>query len=150
MEGNTEITVMLGRSLTATETLAADKIRSFGSKYIREQIFKILRIDAIVSPMIGTKVPRLPLDCRGYGESNTPLVYQVMRFVPLANFLGLPAMSMPIGYEDDTGLPIGFQLLGDAWEETKLIQIASVLEIYQERTAPKPENYFDVLYPWLS
>jgi Asp-tRNA(Asn)/Glu-tRNA(Gln) amidotransferase A subunit family amidase len=73
-----------------------------------------------------------------------------MRFVPLANFLGLPAMSMPIGYEDDTGLPIGFQLLGDAWEETKLIQIASVLEIYQERTAPKPENYFDVLYPWLS
>jgi Asp-tRNA(Asn)/Glu-tRNA(Gln) amidotransferase A subunit family amidase len=98
--------------------------------------------------MLGTKVPKPPPGYRGYGESNTPLVYKVMRFVPLANFLGLPAITLPIGYEDETGLPVGFQLLGNAWEEPNLIGIASVVEAYQGRRLPKAENYFDVLAPW--
>jgi Asp-tRNA(Asn)/Glu-tRNA(Gln) amidotransferase A subunit family amidase len=71
-----------------------------------------------------------------------------MRYVPLANFLGLPALSIPIGYHDSNhndndndndsdsndkdydGLPIGFQFMSDAWNEPMLIKLGYIIEQY--------------------
>ena len=118
--------------------------------YVRNSIFRDQRVDAIVSPTLGLKVPKPYSGFRSTGESNTPLVYKVMRFIPLANFLGLPALSVPVGYEHETGLPIGFQLLGDAWMEHKLLRIAATIESkYLTRRTPEP-NYFDPLSEWLN
>ncbi|KAL3907512.1 MAG: hypothetical protein SGILL_008844, partial [Bacillariaceae sp.] len=149
LEPNTEITVKFGRSVTADEVLAAEKVRHFAIKYVRKNLFAGLKLDAIVSPMMGTKIPRIPKNAKGYGESNIPLSLKVMRYAPLANFLGLPGLSIPIGYEGDTGLPIGFQLLGDAWSEPSLMRIGTVVERFQVRKKPPAENYFDVLAPWM-
>ena len=41
-------------------------------------------------------------------EKYALLVYKVIRFIPLANFLELPGVRVAVGYERDTGLPIGF------------------------------------------
>lgn len=38
-----------------------------------------------------------------------------------ANFIGLPAISVPVG-SDSKGLPIGLQLLGKAWREGTLLK----------------------------
>lgn len=149
LEANTEVTVMLGRTLTAGEVLSAERVRHFAIRYVRKNLFDGLNLDAIVSPMLGDKVPKMPAGHRGYGESNTALVYKLMRFAPMANFLGLPGMSIPVGYEDETGLPIGFQLLGDAWAEPTLIRLGAVVEQFQKRKKPPGENFFDVLQPWL-
>jgi aspartyl-tRNA(Asn)/glutamyl-tRNA(Gln) amidotransferase subunit A len=46
------------------------------------------------------------------------------------NLAGLPAAALPCGF-DKQGLPIGFQLIGDAFMENKLINAACV---YQNRT----------------
>jgi aspartyl-tRNA(Asn)/glutamyl-tRNA(Gln) amidotransferase subunit A len=46
------------------------------------------------------------------------------------NLAGLPAVAIPGGF-DKQGLPIGFQLIGDAFSEPKLIDAARV---YQNRT----------------
>jgi len=43
---------------------------------------------------------------------------------------GLPAVSLPCGF-DRQGLPIGCQLIGDAFAEEKLVGAARV---YQRRT----------------
>ena len=181
LESNTEISIKLGRTITADEVLAAEKIRTFGILYVRNIIFKTLQIDSIISPALGDKVPKLPTaaNFRGYGESNVPLIYKIMRYVPLANFLCLPALSIPIGYHDndndsddyDTdyiGLPIGFQFMADAWNEPMLIRLGFIIEQYYltrnsnnnnndngggggGSTIRKPpnENFFDVLKPWL-
>jgi Asp-tRNA(Asn)/Glu-tRNA(Gln) amidotransferase A subunit family amidase len=154
LEPNTEITIKIGRSITADEILAAEKIRNFAIQYVRTKLFDGLKLDAIVSPMLGAKVPKMPSDIRGYGETNTALSYKLMRYAVLANFLGLPGISIPIGYEDDTGLPIGFQLLGDAWSEPTLIRLGCIVENYLNvhgdgRRKPPDENVFDVLGPWL-
>jgi Asp-tRNA(Asn)/Glu-tRNA(Gln) amidotransferase A subunit family amidase len=79
----------------------------------------------------------------------------IMRFVPMANFLGLPALSVPVGYERDTGLPIGFHFMGDAWSEHLLIRLGRTAEKFLDdvgggRRLPPAENYFDVLAPWLT
>lgn len=149
LEANTEITLALGRSLSAGELLAVEKIRTFAIGLLRDKVFRGDNLDAIVSPMLGGRVPSTPRGYEGYGESNTPLVYKIMRYVPLANFLGLPAVSVPIGYEADTGLPIGFQVMGDAWSEAKILRIAGVLEGFSSRKPPPSPNHFDVLEPWL-
>lgn len=146
MEANTEITVALGRALSASEVLSAERLRTYGKIEVCEKLFRKLKLDAIVSPTLGLKVPKPMNGFRGYGENNTPLVYKTMRFVPLANFLGLPALSVPVGYEAATGLPIGLQLMGDAWMEHKLIQIAAGLDGGKsDRKQPPSENFWDVL-----
>jgi amidase len=140
---------VLGRTVTADEVLSAEKVRHFAIQYVRKNLFAGLELDAILSPILGDKVPKIPIGVEGYGESNTALVYRLMRFVPLANFLGLPGITIPVGYEKETGLPIGFQLLGDAWSEPTLLRLGAVVEQYQKRKKPRAENFFDVLLPWL-
>ena len=144
MEGNTAVTVAIGRAITACEVLSAEVIRSFAIQYVRQELFRELELDAIVTPTIATKVPKPMKGYKHYGESNNPLVTEVMRYIPLANFLGLPGMSVNVGY-DSTGLPIGFQLLGDAWTEDRLIRIASVIEkgFSEEQRLPPDENFFE-------
>jgi aspartyl-tRNA(Asn)/glutamyl-tRNA(Gln) amidotransferase subunit A len=46
------------------------------------------------------------------------------------NLAGVPSVSIPCGF-DRQGLPVGFQLIGSAFSEPKLINAARV---YQQRT----------------
>jgi aspartyl-tRNA(Asn)/glutamyl-tRNA(Gln) amidotransferase subunit A len=45
----------------------------------------------------------------------------------LANLTGLPALSAPVGL-DEAKLPLGLQLVGDAWDEATLLAAAAHLE----------------------
>lgn len=149
LEANTLITIALGRMLTAAEILSAAKVRTYAMKKVCEEIFQDLNIDAIASPMLGGTVPKPGAGYRGYGESDNAKVYKTMRFVPLANFLGLPALVVPIGYERKTRLPIGFQLMGDAWAEHTLLKIGIHLEQASVRRLPPSENHHDNLGKFL-
>ena len=149
LEPNTEITIALGRTVTAAEVLAADTVRTFAMKKVCKELFQELELDAIVSPMLGSKVPKPRPGYRGYGENDNSGVYKLMRFVPLANLLGLPALSVPVGYETETNLPISFQLLGDAWTEHNLMKIGMFLEQSTGRRKPPAENFYDTLKNFL-
>ncbi|MEA4857985.1 MAG: Asp-tRNA(Asn)/Glu-tRNA(Gln) amidotransferase subunit GatA [Solidesulfovibrio sp.] len=43
------------------------------------------------------------------------------------NLAGLPGLSMPVGLGKDSGLPIGMQLFGPAFDETAILRTAKVL-----------------------
>jgi Asp-tRNA(Asn)/Glu-tRNA(Gln) amidotransferase A subunit family amidase len=150
LEANTQITLAMGKEVTAADVLAAEKVRNFAQTWIRQKVFRDLEVDAIISPTLGTKIPKPKAGYRQTGENNMPLVYKVMRFIPLANFLGLPSLSVPIGYEHDTKLPIGFQILGDAWHEHKLLRLGHAIEAhFLERKTPPSKNFFDPLADWM-
>ena len=51
------------------------------------------------------------------------------------NLAGLPGISVPCG-KDRHGLPIGVQMLGDCFQEKKIIQAAYTFE--QSRTYERP------------
>ena len=53
-----------------------------------------------------------------------------------ANLAGLPAISLPCGFDDD-GLPIGVQLIANVLEETRLLQVA----FHYEQAANVMENH---------
>ena len=45
-----------------------------------------------------------------------------------ANLAGLPAISIPCGF-DTKGLPIGLQLIGNVLEEDRILNAAHIFEI---------------------
>ena len=49
------------------------------------------------------------------------------RLVRAANVLGLPALSMPCGYNRE-GLPLGLQLIGQPFREDLILRLGAALE----------------------
>lgn len=97
----------------------AQKIRTM-LKQSCEQALE--NVDVLLAPVAPTTAPLL-----GTSLSNPLELYQADVCTVLANLTGLPAISVPCGV-DKNGLPIGMQLLGKAWEEKTLFQVAHAYE----------------------
>jgi aspartyl-tRNA(Asn)/glutamyl-tRNA(Gln) amidotransferase subunit A len=73
--------------------------------------------------------PASPSTAFTIGEkSDNPLeMYLSDVFTIPVNLAGLPGLSVPVGY-DDKGLPIGLQLIGQAFDEAEILNVAKVVE----------------------
>lgn len=96
-------------------------------------LFDSLDLSAIVTPTMAVLPPVLSAAARQTGESNTPLIMSMMKYIFLANFLGLPGYTVPVGAEmhPETGavLPVGLHLLGRAWSEDVLLRLGNTLDV---------------------
>jgi aspartyl-tRNA(Asn)/glutamyl-tRNA(Gln) amidotransferase subunit A len=45
-------------------------------------------------------------------------------FTVFANYFGLPAISVPCGFDDD-GLPIGLQVVAKPWDDAVVLRLAN-------------------------
>jgi aspartyl-tRNA(Asn)/glutamyl-tRNA(Gln) amidotransferase subunit A len=80
-------------------------------------------VNAILTPT--TPSPAFPL---GSKEDKSPVeMYLNDVFTVPANLAGLPAISIPTGTTDN-GLPLGLQIIGPAWKESEVLNIAFRLE----------------------
>jgi aspartyl-tRNA(Asn)/glutamyl-tRNA(Gln) amidotransferase subunit A len=61
-----------------------------------------------------------------YGFVDPPALDATCRFAFLGNVTGLPAGTAPVG--SDEGLPIGLQIIGDAWDEACVLQVMAHLQ----------------------
>ena len=87
-----------------------------------EQVFE--QVDALVTPT--SPVVAFPLS----EKTADPLqMYLVDVYTLPVNIAGLPGLSVPCGFSQD--LPVGMQLIGPAWSEETLLQIA---HSYQQAT----------------
>ncbi len=93
-------------------------------------------IDGLVTPATACTARPIAPGAERLGESNLPLLGELMRFMPLANLTGQPAIVFPAGY-DPEGMPIGLQVIGRPWEEALLLRMAHVAERHVERRAPR-------------
>ena len=83
------------------------------------------RFDIILSPVTPVKAFLL-----GEYKSDPEKTRKADVFTAPVNLAGLPAVSLPCGF-DKQGLPIGFQLIGKAFYDDKLVETA---RLYQNRT----------------
>ena len=58
-----------------------------------------------------------------------------------ANLAGLPAISLPCGF-DGSGLPIGVQLIGNVLDEGRLLQVAHQYELTADVMSSHPKREF--------
>ncbi|GLI59671.1 hypothetical protein VaNZ11_001610, partial [Volvox africanus] len=75
--------------------LQAQRIRARANVHFRQVLSKV---HLIVTPTTPIPAPRIHPQALQGGESNLRQVSRVMRFVVAANMLGLPAISLPVGW----------------------------------------------------
>jgi aspartyl-tRNA(Asn)/glutamyl-tRNA(Gln) amidotransferase subunit A len=83
-------------------------------------------VDAIISPT--SPAPAFPL---GEKSADPLQMYLADIFTNAANLAGICGISLPCGFaqmENGTRLPIGLQLLGQAFDEGRILQIAHAYE----------------------
>jgi len=98
--------------------LKAQKVRHL----IRDEFTKIFNdVDLILSPVAPSVAPRI-------GSMQDPLeMYKSDMYTIAINLAGLPALSLPVG-ENSSGMPIGLQLIGKAFDEQTVLDGAYSLE----------------------
>jgi aspartyl-tRNA(Asn)/glutamyl-tRNA(Gln) amidotransferase subunit A len=76
--------------------------------------------------------PTTPSTAFKIGEkvSDPVQMYLSDTFTIAANLAGLPAMSLPCGF-DQKGLPIGLQIIGNYFDEARMLSVAHA---YQRET----------------
>ena len=92
------------------------------------------KYDMILSPVAPTAAYK-----RGENIDDPIMMYMGDIYTVSVNLAGLPAVSLPCGF-DKQGLPIGFQLIGDAFTENKLIDAARVYQGRAKHHLKRPEG----------
>jgi Asp-tRNA(Asn)/Glu-tRNA(Gln) amidotransferase A subunit family amidase len=108
---------------------ATEEGDAFGAwrKDIRALFRKVLadnRLDGLFFPQAGGPIRPFVEDpaCPDYSPNNHPELPS-----NIINDLGLPLITMPVGYYAD-GMPFNIAFIGDLWTEAKLIGYAYDLE----------------------
>ena len=101
-------------------------------------------IDAIMLPTTQTTAIHATQEEMTSGFLDSAALDALCRFNFLCNLTGHPALSAPVG-ADRTGLPIGLQVIGDAWDEATTLAISAALERAGAATPRRPATSTDAL-----
>ncbi|KAJ8769204.1 hypothetical protein K2173_000979 [Erythroxylum novogranatense] len=128
-------------SMSAKAYVQAQKFRN-RQMQLHKKIFE--RADVIVTPTTGVTAYPIFNDALDTGELDYINGAALVRFQIAGNFLGLPAVTVPVGY-DKTGMPIGLQFIGRPWSEPTLIHLAYAMQALRISGFRKPQVYYDLL-----
>ena len=116
--------IMLGSFVLSSGYYDAYYLKALKVKALIKKAFDeaFQKYDVILGPVAPTTAPKL-------GESlKDPIkMYLGDIYTISVNLAGLPALSVPCGM-DQKGLPIGAQLIGDCFQEKKILQAAYAYE----------------------
>jgi aspartyl-tRNA(Asn)/glutamyl-tRNA(Gln) amidotransferase subunit A len=84
-------------------------------------------VDLFALPATATTAPRVSDGDFAAGFLDARALDAACRFAFLANLTGHPALSAPVGL-DEARMPIGMQLVGDAWDEATVLAASAHLE----------------------
>lgn len=129
----TRIALVSGGQFTAYEYLLAQQQRTRTIKFLKD-IFN--DIDIIVTPTTPMTALRIHKNASLYGESDATATGCSLQYCSLANLSGIPAISVPAGY-DSKGLPVGIQFMAPWWAEQQLFRVALTAEKYCVKRKPK-------------
>lgn len=126
--------IMLGTFALSSEYYEAhyQKALQVRTLIIRDFEAAFAQCDALVTPT----APDVAFQIGAKVDDPLSLYVEDVMTIP-ANLAGLPGLSVPCGMAE--GLPVGMQLIGRAFDDAKLLQIASVFERTTEHHKARPE-----------
>lgn len=116
--------IMLGSFVLSSGYYDAYYIKALKTKALIKQAFDraFESYDVILAPAAPTTAPKL-----GESLSDPIQMYLGDIYTISVNLAGLPGITVPCG-ADSKGLPIGMQLIGDCFQENKIIRAAYTFE----------------------
>jgi len=121
--------IMLGSFVLSSGYYDAYYLKALRTKALIKKAFDqaFERYDMILAPAAPTTAPKI-----GESLSDPIKMYLGDIYTISVNLAGLPGISLPCG-KDDKGLPIGMQLIGDCFQEKKIIRVAYTFEQNRSR-----------------
>jgi aspartyl-tRNA(Asn)/glutamyl-tRNA(Gln) amidotransferase subunit A len=129
------------QTLSAVDVVDAQRLRAGLRRQVRAAFEDV---DLLALPTTATTAPAATDAEMASGFLDASALDALCRFAFLANLTGLPASSAPVG-RDAAGLPIGLQLVGDAWDEGTVLAATAHLERVGAARAERPGVAVDVL-----
>ena len=125
--------IMLGSFVLSSGYYDAYYLKALRTKALIKQAFDkaFEKYDVILGPAAPTTAPKL-----GQSLSDPIKMYLGDIYTISVNLAGLPGITIPVG-KDFKGLPVGMQLIGNCFEENKIIQTAYTFEQTKAYEAPE-------------
>jgi aspartyl-tRNA(Asn)/glutamyl-tRNA(Gln) amidotransferase subunit A len=141
MSHDLQVTFAALETFTALEYLDAQRLRAG----LRAEVARAFeKVDLLALPTTAITAACVSDEEMETGFLDAKLIDGLCRFAFLGNLTGLPAASMPAG-KDEHGLPIGFQLVGDAWDEGTVLAASAHLERIGAAAIARPSVSVDIL-----
>jgi aspartyl-tRNA(Asn)/glutamyl-tRNA(Gln) amidotransferase subunit A len=113
-----------GRLIPATDYINAQRIR----RRLRVEFDKLWSgVDCILTPATPNTAPGIGETTVKLGGRDEDARLAATRLARGINVLGLPALSIPCGLSG-SGLPVGLQILGAAFDEATILRVGAALE----------------------
>lgn len=122
-----------GRLIPASDYINAQRVR----RLLQQEFHSVWKqVDCLLTPTAPTSAPRsgqstIDLD----GEEDVRIAST--RLVRGINVLGLPALSLPCGF-DEQGMPLGLQIIGPSFQESLILRVGAALEDALDLTRRHP------------
>jgi len=113
-----------GRLLPATDYINAQRLR----QRMQGEFAQIWQgVDCLIAPTTPNTAPKVGENTVKLGGREEDVRLATTRLVRSLNLLGLPALSLPCGLSG-SGLPVGLQIIGPAFEEALILRVGAAME----------------------
>ena len=140
-----KVLLSVARKTTGVDFLQAQRLRNLLMQHLAH-LFKTHPGLIIVTPTTPNAGWRIGSGELAYGMSDANMSVRNMEYVWLANFTGCPAITAPVGYQEDPDgkVPIGLMGMAEWCEEDSLLAFGYDLETYLGGKRSKPKNWTDL------
>ncbi len=123
----TRAMVEVGELVLATAYVKGQKARRIIQNAVRST-FDEHQLDALVAPSLPqTTIPVDELSVSLTGRTGSDALSGFIHHNFLANVIGIPSVSVPVGFDSST-LPIGMQILGRPFAEAMILRLGDALQ----------------------
>ena len=114
--------------------IKAQRIRRMMQEHFAKAL---MQVDVLATPGVSIPAPRLDQDTIRLDDEDIPVGVALTRCTRILNLVGLPSVSVPVGFSKE-GLPIGMQIAGRPFDEATALRVAEAYErhIYQPEKWP--------------
>jgi Asp-tRNA(Asn)/Glu-tRNA(Gln) amidotransferase A subunit family amidase len=113
-----------GRLLSATDYINAQRLRRMMQREFRA-VWE--NVDCLLTPTAPMGAPKIGASTVRIGDEMEDVRLASTRLVRAINVLGLPAISIPCGFDND-GMPLGAQIIGKPFDEATILRVAAAME----------------------
>ena len=125
LNDQTLMRILAGIFTTEEDYYILQQTRARAISAVMDEVFS--KVDILMTPVWPFALPTIEASDVGASPEAAPLMQRIGHNTRPVNFLGLPSICLPTGF-DRNGLPVSVQLIGRPFSEACLLQAAAALE----------------------